>query len=186
MIAPTMNVLIKDIITMGAIITKGTPNKEATIAKGVTTPIKNGGIAPTKVGGTIINKEEGTMEATKDGTTLHKTAIHKTLQTNNQIKEGTIKPTYHLIDNHFHPTNPKHHKLPTLLYLQIKMTHSDPYSKDKRNSKTPSTQVLMASLLLSKLSLLAWSHLLPPLLKLQTLVPYLLNLYPTPRVASTS
>ncbi|XP_072087165.1 uncharacterized protein [Arachis hypogaea] len=63
-------------ITKGAIITKGTPNKEATIAKGVTTPIKDGGIAPTKVGGTIINKEEGTMEATKGGTTtLHKTAI---------------------------------------------------------------------------------------------------------------
>nr|XP_025635981.1 uncharacterized protein LOC112730084 [Arachis hypogaea] len=36
----------------------------------------------------------------------------------------------------------------------------------------------------SKLSLFAWSHLLPILLKPLPLAPYLLNLYPTPRVAS--
>ena len=83
-----MSGIIKDTIHKGAITTKGTPNKEATIAKGVAIPIKDGGIAPIKVEGTIIDKEEGTTEATKDGTTtLHKTIIHKTLQTNDQIKE---------------------------------------------------------------------------------------------------
>ncbi|KAL4300545.1 hypothetical protein AHAS_Ahas17G0211600 [Arachis hypogaea] len=88
MIAPSMSTLIKDTIHKGAISTKGTPNKEAIITKGVTTLIKVGGIAPTKVGRTIINKEVGTIEATKDGTpTIHKPDTHKTLQINNQTKE---------------------------------------------------------------------------------------------------
>ncbi|KAL4371811.1 hypothetical protein AHAS_Ahas06G0203100 [Arachis hypogaea] len=170
----SMTVRIKDTINKVVISTK-----VAITIKGVTTIIKVGEIIPTKDGGTIINKEVGTMEEIKDGTTTtHKTDTHKTLHINNQTKEETTKPTIHLIKgNDLNPTNHKLHKLPTLLLPPIKMKHSVPFSKDKKNFKLHLPLALPVLLLPSKLSRATWNHLLPPLLKLQVLVPYPLKLY---------